>query len=459
MSSISEWLYDSSPAWFQSVLVSAYGYKLYRKRYSGLYSKVLSEICESRQWSKEQISQHQNESFFDLVKHCRQHIPYYQLLFSEYGFSESNFTSISDITKLPVLSKQTLRDNAQLFQWHGTTPYMVQHTSGSTGTPLSLWTDEYTYKMAMALLVGHEELHGVPFGARRATFAGRMLQSVNNNSPPFSRYNRAENQRLFSSYHINSNNFSHYKKELNAFSPEELIGYPSAIYELACQFELASESPSFQPRAIVTNSETLTDWQRPVIERVFRCPVWDYYGTAEYILFASQCNDGSYHINPLIGIVETVDHKDNPVSNVAGEVVATTLTNKSMPLLRYKIGDRAVLSDSDCKCGDYSRFFTQIEGRNDDVIITSDGRRIGRIDHIFKGLNAIKEAQVIQDRVGHCLIKVVKSQGGCEIDETTLLSNMTGRTGSGMEVDIQYVDKIERGANGKFKSVIQNLGK
>ena len=99
-----------------------------------------------------------------------------------------------------------------------------------------------------------------------------MLKLANDMKPPFSRFNRSENQRLFSSYHINETTFPHYKKELDKFQPQELIGYPSSIYDLAAHYLKSDSKPGFRPKAIITNSETLLLWQRETIESVFGCP-------------------------------------------------------------------------------------------------------------------------------------------------------------------------------------------
>src|SRR5690554_6906072 len=340
MASKTETLYFASPVWLQNVMVSAVGYKLYRKRYTGIYHELRELVRASREWGAEQREAYQAEQLHELIRYCRLNIPYYQKLFAEYGLSDQDFTQVSDITKLPILDKQTVRERGHEFRPPHGKPYMVQHTSGSTGTPLALHVNERTYKLAMALLVDHEEYHGVPFGARRATFAGRMIQRQENLIPPFSRLNRAENQRLYSAYHLNEQTFPYYKKDLDRFQAKEIIGYPSAISDLSCHYQRSGRQPDFQPKAIVTNSETLLDWQRASIETTFQCSIADYYGTAEYILFAGQDRTGYYQVNPVIGITEVI-----PIGSSAniGEIVATTLTNTGMPLLRYVIGDSTAL--------------------------------------------------------------------------------------------------------------------
>jgi len=451
MASPSESLYHASPVWFQNVLVSVYGYKLYRKRYTGIYHQILKLVSESRNWSPEQMDAYQCEQLFLMVRHCRHNVPYYQALFAEYDLHENDFTSTKDLSRLPILDKQTLRSNSDLFRAKGTKPYMVQHTSGSTGTPLALEVDEYTYKLAMALLVEHEEFHGVPFRARRATFAGRMIQPSNKMIPPFARINYAENQKLFSSYHLNAKTFSWYLRALEQFQPDELIGYPSALCDLAMHYQRTQFKPGFKPKAIVTNSETLLDWQRDIIESTFSCQVFDYYGTAEYVIFAGQDNTAHYRLNPIIGITELLSDE---LEKNTGRLIATSLTNYSMPLLRYDTGDTAEGSviESD---GTVVHALKQVSGRIDDYIETPDGRRIGRIDHIFKGVSGIREAQVIQDRPDHCTLNILARDNFCDIDRANLQRNFSIRTGPEMSCTIILVSEIARGSNGKFRSVLR----
>ena len=451
MSSFAEKVYFNSPVAAQSLLASLKGYQLYRKRYTGIYHELRALAEESRAWSDAERHAYQSEELHRMVKFCRHQVPYYQQLFSEYGLHENQVTDVSHIRKIPTLSKSTLRENIENIRSKTSNPYMIQQTSGSTGTPLVLGVDEQTYKLAMALLVDHEEYHGIPFGARRATFAGRMLQRPDDMTPPFSRYNEAENQRLYSSYHLNAETFPHYRADLERFKPIEIIGYPSAISDLAAHYERSGTQPHFSPTAVITNSETLLTWQRDRIERVFKCPVFDYYGTAEYVIFAGQDNQAQYRTNPLLGITEV---QTQSPSQDSGPILATTLTNHYMPLLRYEVGDTATISKPQNESTTIASHLDSIEGRIDDYIETPDGRQIGRMDHIFKGITGIHEAQVIQDRIDHCTVRLVLQEHQNYTDEALLTDNFRQRTGNNVELKIEYVKEIPRSSNGKFKAVL-----
>lgn len=451
MSGLTEKLYFRSPDWLQNLMVSAYGYQLYRRRYTGIFNDIMAEIRAAEAMNADQVEALQAERLHRMIAYCEQNIPYYQKLLSDHGFTAQDFTQTAHIKKLPVLKKGTVKNHPDWFRpKNGHKAWMLQHTSGSTGTPLSLDVDEYTYKLAMALLVRHEENAGVPFRAPRATFAGRMVQPVNQNTPPFSRFNKAENQRLFSSYHLSEKTFPYYRKELDHFNPVEIIGYPSAISLLAKLYESTNIQPDFQLKAVVTNSETLLDWQREAIERTFNCQVYDYYGTAEYVIFASQNSEGIYKTNPLIGLTEVLADDEKTPEN--GSVIATTLCNQSMPLIRYEVGDTAQITH-DATTPDSSPAIKRFLGRIDDYISTPDGRKIGRLDHIFKGAQGITEAQIVQESKTSCVIKIVVNQPE-QFDETTIVNNLKNRVGNKIEVKVDYVDSIPKGKNGKFKAVV-----
>jgi phenylacetate-CoA ligase len=447
----SEDLYLAAPEWLQHLMVRFYGHKLYRKRYSGVYWDLLEKVREAKNWSPEKVNAYQCERLHEMVRYCYENIPYYQQLFAKLQLTPDDINTLNDLKKIPILDKQSLRERPNDFMpVSGKKAYTVQHTSGSTGTPLALHTDEVTYKLAMALLVDFEEGYGVAFGAPRATFAGRMLKASNNMKPPFWRYNKAENQLIFSSYHINKETFPYYAKALDRFQPLEIIGYPSAICELATQYLDANLRPGFQPRLIVTNSENLLDWQRERIETAFKCNVRDYYSTAEYVNFAGEDNNGHYPSNPLLGITE---FEPIEASCIGGNLIMTTLTNHSMPLIRYRVGDIGFPAKTDNPLYG-APVLNEIEGRIDDYLETANGRRIGRVSQVFKGLSGIREAQVFQKQPGAAILRVVLD-GSRSDDEEQLIRNAQLRLGSDFHLEVDYVQEIPRSKNGKFRFVVK----
>jgi phenylacetate-CoA ligase len=209
----------------------------------------------------------------------------------------------------------------------------------------------------------------------------------------------------------------------------------------------------------MTTAETLHDYQRDMIEDVFQCKVRDQYGCTEMAIFVCQCENGRYHINSEYGIVEVVDEMGDTVrAGKEGEVLCTGFVNATMPLIRYRLGDRVTLSENqNCECGRKFPVIDKILGRIDDVLVTPDGRPLGRLDPIFKGTHGIYETQIIQKDIDSLEFKVVKDRNFRPEHIDELIYEIKKRTGNSMKIEVTYVDEIVKDENGKFRSVVSML--
>lgn len=447
-------IYNVLPVWAQNQIVSTYGYVQFKRRYSGDYPRIREQVDESLRLTSDEICRWQEARLRSVLALACTRIPYYRHRQRAIGVACDE----SSLASWPLLTKADVRLNALALRDPTNKPFWINSTSGSTGTPLEVALDRYTYRLSMALLAAHEAAYGIHPGAARATFAGRLIQPVANERLPLWRYNRADNQMLFSTVHISDRSMPAYLNELGRFQPDEVIGYPSAIYAVAEYCRRTGTTPAFQPKAVVTNSETLFDWQRDLIGEVFRCPVADYYGTAECVVFAGQCAEGRYHFNPLLSIVEVLDDSGAAVApGHQGHLVCSTLTNTVMPLIRYQVGDDAVLALDPCPCGSSHPSVFRIVGRTDDNVVTPEGRTVGRLDHIFKGVRGVRECQIVQDAPDHLVLLVVADATFDEQAGRDLIDNLRVRVGDSIKVEIQAVHSIPRTSSGKFKGVVSKI--
>ncbi len=175
------------------------------------------------------------------------------------------------------------------------------------------------------------------------------------------------------------------------------------------------------------------------------------------MVFAAECRQGALHLSPDVGIVEVVDQNNRPVpAGETGELICTSLINFVQPFIRYRIGDIGALGTQPCTCGSPLPVLARIEGRIDDVLITRDGRRVGRLDPVFKGTRGVVEAQIIQDDYDKFRVRVVPSETYSDNDGKEICANLLERIGKG-DIQIEIVPRIERSAGGKFKTVVQNM--
>jgi phenylacetate-CoA ligase len=212
-------------------------------------------------------------------------------------------------------------------------------------------------------------------------------------------------------------------------------------------------------KLVVTDSEPLLDNQRSIIERAFACPVRETYGMAEIACAASECPSGALHIWPEVGFIELLDENDQPVGpGETGRIVATQLLNLDMPLIRYDTQDMAQAGPdgAPCACGRPLPRLQKLLGRNDDVVITQDGRRIVQVDRIFDPCFDIREAQIVQEDIGRFRIRVAPGARWSTASGEALCEALRDLVGEA-EISVDLVPRIERTWAGKYRMIVSKV--
>ena len=461
MKHVVERIYYMSPIALQNWLISAYGYKLYRERYGGNHDKYMRLLLQSQWYDDQQIQRQVDERFLNIVGHAVKTVPFYRDWLQAEGIDVREISGAQDIKKLPIISKEHIRESPQNYLADGfrQSDLIVINTSGTSGKTLKICVDKDSRRHSYAFFTRLKLWAGIRGWPTSVTFAGRTIVPPDADHPPFWRRNLATNNYLFSSYHLSWHNLKYYVEMLQKIRPYFIDSYPSSIYIVA-RYMKEKGLGELYPKAIITSSETLLDYQREIIEEVFQCPVYDQYGAAEQVVFVSQCEKGTYHIHPEFGIVEFLrEDGSDAMPGEPARLICTGFTNRAMPLIRYDIGDVGMRSDVKCRCGRNFPVIEKIVGRNEDLLITPDGRQVGRLDPIFKGLQSIKEAQIIQEDYDKVVVKVVPGSGFCESDSKVIIKELRKRLGSQVSVTLSIVNSVPRTSAGKFKAVISKVSR
>ena len=376
------------------------------------------------------------------------------------GFRQALHRLVKVLHKLPFLSKETLRTKARALLTQDPPPprTVIFNSSGTTGTPTSIYCTPRFHSLEVAIPAARElPLAGVTHRSRRVMFGVRKVCRFEQRQPPFWRFSPAENIAYCSIYHLSPRFLPHYVDFLRAYQPDIIMGYPSSLHTLAMYALKTNDLPA-PAKVVVTTSETLSLQARSALERVWQCRVQDRYGAVEGCVFASQCEYGRYHVSPDVGIVEIVDRFGQPQpAGRIGDVVCTGLHNTLQPLIRYQIGDVAAwAAEQRCPCNRQMPIIEGVEGRSEDICFTPDGRQMLRFDPVFKGVDRIREAQVIQEELDLFVVRVTPSDGFGAADVERIQANLRAHAGQ-VRVQVVEVPAIDRTPSGKFRAVMCRL--
>ena len=444
-------LYSSAPVWVQNGLVSLYGAHLRWLRHGRVYRDTLRELLESQRLPKEALERLQLERLNAVLANASGDVALYR----ERDLP-SSVASLEGLADIPLIQKADLqRPASEVAAQTGGTPEVI-HTGGTTGRALKIYCDRDTLNRNYAFFERFRHWTGTGLGKRNAVFAGRTIVPSDQDGPPYWRRNLATNTMLFSSYHLGPQTLPSYVAALAGFKPALIDSYPSSLDPIA-RYMVDHDIRTVRPTAVITSSETLHPEVRGRIERAFGCTVYDHYGAAEMAALITQCEHGAYHVNPEFGIVEIVRDGAPVGPGESGEIVATGFINPVMPLIRYATGDEAVASDRPCECGRHFPVIDELRGRMDDVIVTPDGRRVGRLDPIFKAVHSLEETQVVQDASDHIEVQIVTAQAPDPAELEALRFELAARVGPTMRIDIVRVERIPRAASGKLRTVVNKI--
>jgi phenylacetate-CoA ligase len=457
-------LYRVAPVWCQNLMLTGFSTLLERERYSGRYAEFQDLLVKTEWYSRDQLVAYQDEQLREIVRYAYDTVPFYRRRFDEHRLTPADIRTHSDLPKIPLLTRDDIRRNFDALKSTGVPARTMRmgHTSGTTGTPLTVAYDRDTVWMTYAVFDRHYRWAGLRLahdGDRIAVARGNVIVPLDQRQPPFWRYNRRHRQLLLSSFHLSKTNLPSYFEELSRFKPAVLDGYPSTLYILAKY--LLNRGETFPLRAAVTSSETLYDFQREAIEQAFRCRVFDYFALAERAVFSGECDrHEGHHISMEYGVAEVVDDAGSPVSaGTTGRLVGTTLHNRAMPLIRYVTNDVTAVLARSCGCGRTLDLMDDVATKAEDVLTLKDGRLISPsvLTHPFKPLKNIEGSQIVQKAPDHVLIRIVPTKDYDPALSDHLVREFKDRLGDDVHVEVKLVSELEQAKNGKLKWVISQV--
>lgn len=454
-------LYESSPAWARQAAGSALRTLPSRIRYGPFYGEMRALFRRHRHADPEDLRALERRLLGQAIEFAYEHVPFYRRAMRSRGVEPRHIRDRHDLRLLPLVDKEDLRRHYSELQSESirTSDRIYMTTGGSTGEPVGFDLQKGVCRPKEAAMLEHAwSTAGYHPGDRCGIIRGTVL-------PPGQAWQEdpAKRSLLLSSYHLTPDHLPAMLERLRAFRPRFIQAYPSAA-EIVARFMLESKTaPPEGLHAIFAGSETMRPDQRRLIAEAFQCRVFTWYGHAERVVHAAECElNRGFHVYQEYGLMELVDESGAPLpweTGARGEIVGTALWNRAMPLLRYRTYDMASVGATSCPCRRPYPLLASVEGRLQEYLLASGNRPIsttalnmhcGVYDHV-------EQVQFHQRHAGQVALHYVPRAGFSPDDERAIHVELSKKLGGDTQLELVPVREIRPGPNGKRRLVIQEM--
>jgi phenylacetate-CoA ligase len=242
---------------------------------------------------------------------------------------------------------------------------------------------------------------------------------------------------------------------LVAFQPDVIYGLPSALHEAAGALQAGGNR--LYLTAVFTSGELLDGSARERLATAFDAPIYDIYGTSETKEIAWECPKGGMHVNNDVVRLEVLDDSGRSLpAGEEGNLVATLLVNRAMPLIRYLTGDRGALMSGTCSCGRSSPLLGVVTGRVADVMVLRGGRRISpyALTCALERVVGVLRYQVSQLDPARVRVRaILEAAANRETIAAEMRSALRFDVAPFLDADVEFVDRLPTGPRAKFRVV------
>ena len=426
----------------------------------------LRTIRELNRADPEEVEEYRRQKLTALLNHAYRTVPYYAEVLSEASIVVNSEVHLENFSEIPLLTKETLRaeQDRLVSQDPGPDPY-TNTSGGTTGEPVEFVQDQRYWEWNVATKIFYQELAGKPLGGREVKLWGSERDLVEGKeSPKTQSVNFLYNRRLLNSFRMGKEDMSKYVRTINSFQPRTIWAYVESIYQLA-RFVERNDLEVHSPAGIVTTAGTLYEPVRERIEETFDAKVYNQYGSREVGDMACECSkQEGLHVFPYSHYVEVLDEDGRPApAGETGRIVVTNLTNYSMPLIRYEIGDMGVASADQCPCGSPFPLLKSVTGRVTDHFVSTDGELVHGefFTHLFYGRSWVQKFQVRQEAPETVIVRIVERDDGVKEDKhlTEIVEQIRMVMGESVTVEVEFPEEITPSSSGKYRYVISEVDK
>lgn len=430
---------------------------------------LLLQFGASEWWDQARLRAHQSRQLAMLLAHARATVPFYRTRLSDVP-DRIEADGLTALAAVPVLTRgQVQSERSALISSavppsHGAVSEIF--TSGSTGRPVHALRTQLSELFWSAFTLRDHIWHRRDLcgklAAIRESKAGRAPYPDGDTAPSWG----GASEALYQSGPCVGLNITtpieHQLEWLRREDPEYLVSHPSNIERLArLSLDGGIRVPAL--REVMTIAEAVPSRLRELVDEAWGVPIADIYSAREVGYLALQCPEaGQMHVQAEGMVLEIVDDDGRPcAAGETGRVVVTPLHNFAMPLIRYDIGDRAVLGPP-CACGRGLPVLQGVVGRTQGMVLMPDGElrwpllSSGDI-RAMSALAPIRQYQFVQIAADGIEWRLVTERPLSAEEEGALTAWLHAKFGHPFRVSFAYADAIEPNAAGKFFDFVRAI--
>ena len=422
-------------------------------------TKRIHELASHDRMSREQLAEVERAKLLALLDHAKKSVPYYAELLSEIDTDQKSGFDYEDFRKLPVLTKDIIRKQVEQLVSRQVDGNRLDpnSTSGSTGEPLSFYTDLRSKSYRKAAVARNRAWVGIHNGDPVARLWGADIDARKAQSIRGTIHGLVTREIFLSAYELDEARLRSYAEAIRKHKAKLLIGYPSVLSTFG-EFCVANSIAFPSLKAIICSAEALMPFHRESIESNFSAPLYNRYGCREVGDIAQEApGSNGLVVNSDRVYVEILDEQGHPCgTGETGDIVITDLDNYGMPLIRYVIGDRGSWAPAHSTDSEMPYpVLADVEGRSLDVVVTPTGNQIGGTfwTILLRKRPGIKMFRVVQSSIDAITIQYVRVPEVRDIDTAYFEQKIREKCGSQMSIQFEEVTDFNIPNGEKFRLV------
>ena len=428
------------------------------------FRKHLAFVGQAQQWPADRSRQYQLAQLRRVCTIAAERSSFYRRLFDEVDFDPRALRRDEDLSALPIIDKETIRDNLSEMLTVSRKSSFVDYvsTGGSCGVPMGFYIGADRSAIEYAYLVASWQRAGYRLDIPQAVFRGQPVEP--DATGLRHEYDPALRRHVYSNFHMTDENMGRYLRHVATIGPCYLHVYPSSIATLTRYVHRTGAALPENIRGILAGSEIVLDADRAATEAATGLRYFSWYGHTEKLVLAAECErSGDYHVWPTYGYMELVDEHDRPITTPGqrGEIVGTGFINTVVPFIRYRTGDFATLAGFGCAaCGREHVLIRDVRGhRTQELLVVADGSLISwtAVNMHDDTFERVRQFQFRQAAPGKAILRIVPADDFTPADRKRIEQSLARKLDGQIAFDIELCDEIALTARGKCTYVDQKL--